>query len=161
MFRFAAPLLLASILASILAPVAASAAQALTIDLRGATPRIDKLDRYDTGSALALRVMAPRASQVTIAGIGPDGSNIRVPLAAAAGGAYAGTMTLPVAGTWSFAADMTVDGEDASTESFPIVAAEPESRLPAAIMAALALASVAGGVGLIAVARRTPTAPAV
>jgi hypothetical protein len=161
MFRSAAPLLLASILASILAPVAALAAQPLTIDLRAAMPRIDKLDRYDTGTALALRVMAPAASQVTIVGVGPDGSNLRVPLAAGAGGIYAGTVTLPVAGTWSFAADTTVDSEDVSTESFPVLAAEPESRLPAAIMAALALVSVAGGVGLIATARRTATAPAV
>ena len=150
MFRLVA----AALLALLVSPAAASAAQPLTIDLRAAAPRIDKLDRYVTGEVLAISVLAPRASAVTLAGVGPDGSNLRVPLAAGPAGMFAGTVTLPIAGAWSLAAATTIDRENISTESFPLLAVEPESRLPATIMAVLAFASVAGGIGLIVVARR-------
>jgi hypothetical protein len=150
MFRFVAPMLLALTLA----PAAALAAQPLGIDLQTATPRVDKLDRYVAGEEVSVRVAAPPGSRVTIVGTGPDGSHLQLALAASPDGAYLGSLTLPVAGTWSFAADTLIGGEDLSTESFPVVVAEPESNVPALVMAALAVASLGGGIGLIVVRRR-------
>jgi len=153
MFRFVAPMLLALTLA----PTAALAAQPLGIDLYTTAPRVDKLDRYVAGEEVSVRVAAPPASRVTIVGVGPDGSNLRLPLVQGPDGAYSGTLMMPVAGTWSLAANTTIGGEDVSTESFPVVVAEPESTLPALVMAALALASIGGGIGLIAVRRHAQT----
>ncbi|HEY4442060.1 MAG TPA: hypothetical protein VGN14_16500 [Candidatus Elarobacter sp.] len=151
MFRLAA----CALLALLLVPAAAGAAQPLTVDLSGTAPVVDKLDRYFTGESVALRVLAPQATQVTIAGVAPDGTTLRVPLVLGTDGAFAGTLTLATAGTWSLAADTTVGAHDVNTESFALLAVAPQSPLAASIMAGLALASVVGGIGLIAVARRT------
>lgn len=151
MFRLAALLLLAC--AALPGVAAAAGAQQLTIDLRGGAPRVLKLDRYETGGPLAVTLQAPGARSAAIDGVAPDGATVRVPLTRGSGGAFTGTLNLATAGTWTLAASTSAGGETISTESITLAAADPESNLPAALMAALSVASIAGGIGLIAVKR--------
>ena len=153
MFRLAALLLLA--LAALPCVALAAGTQALTIDLRGGTPRIDKLERYETGTPLTVTVTAPSAESAMLAGVGPDGSNLRAPLARGADGAFTATVTLATPGTWSLATSTSANGETVSTESFALTVSDAPSPVGAAVMAALSFVSIAGGIGLIAVKRRT------
>jgi hypothetical protein len=152
MLRFLASLLLVT--AACAGVASASGTQSLGIDARGATSQIDKLEHYVVSEPVMIHVTAPGARYVALIGVGPDGKSIRVALGSTGQGAFTGAMALPTRGTWSFAAEIGRSQGHDMTESFPLVVADRESNAGAALMAALALASIGGGVGLIGIARK-------
>jgi hypothetical protein len=149
MFRFLAFLLLC--IATGTAWVAAEPPQKLTVDIRGSAPRIDALERYIVNEPVTIRVDAPFTKSASLVGVAPDGGNVRVPLRRGADGSFAGMLTFPATGIWSLAVDA---GSQARTSTFSISAGERDSHAGAALMLALSVASIAGGLGLITIARK-------
>ena len=98
---------------------------------------------------------APQASAASLIGVGPNGSNLRLPLARDANGSFAGELRLPAAGMWSLAV-VTAFGEDVSTtQSFAVDVADGATLFGrASLLLILAAGSIAGGIGLLALARR-------
>ncbi len=133
---------------------AADASQKLTVDIRGNASRIDALEHYVVNEPVAIHVKAPSAQSAVLVGVAPGGGNVRIPLQRAADGSFAGMLTLPATGIWSLAVDAAVAGTHAKTATFALNAAERDSYAGAALMLALSLASIGGGVGLIRIARQ-------
>ena len=152
MFRFVLVLSLA-LLATPAAALATPGPQALGIDMRTSELRVDRLERYVTTAPITLRMTAPQFSSAAVIGVAPDGSHVRIPLAAGADGAYTATVTLSKPGMWSLAVQTKLGSLESVTGNFPVVVAEGPSPTDAAFMIALAAASICGGVGLIAVGR--------
>lgn len=139
----------------------AGSAQTLGIDVSAAQPRVEQLDRYTSGQPIDVRVMAGAARGAALVGVAPNGADLRVPLARCGDGAYAGTFTPGTPGTWSLAVSIDAAGSANASSSFPIVVAEPgASEATAAVMIALAIASIGGGIGLIGIGRRNAAATA-
>jgi hypothetical protein len=153
MFRLVFALVLAWI-AVAGSPYPAAAAQTLTVRVADTGPQVNHLASYVPDVPIDVTVEAPGARTVALAGLGPDGSNVRFPLAQVRG-VFAGTATFAVAGTWSLAVATTADGPEILGESFPIVVAPGPSSLQIGGLIALALVSIGGGVGLIAAARQS------
>jgi hypothetical protein len=154
MFRFLAFLLLC--IATGTGWAAAESPQKLVVDIRGSAPRIDALERYIVNEPVTVRVDAPFTRSASLVGVAPDGGNVRVPLQRSADGSFAGMLTFPAAGIWSLA---VVAGRQAKTSTFSISAGERDSHAGAALMLALSLASIIGGLGLITIARKLSPRP--
>jgi hypothetical protein len=154
MFRIVAGVLLA-LLATAAAALALAPAQRLAIDLSATTPQVQRQAAYTTAQAIRLHVWAPQASAASLIGVGPNGSNLRLPLARDANGSFAGELRLPAAGMWSLAV-VTAFGEDVSTtQSFAVDVADGATLFGrASLLLILAAGSIAGGIGLLALARR-------
>jgi hypothetical protein len=155
MFRFLALVLLC--LTTGTGWAVAESPQKLLVDIRGSAPRIDALERYIVNEPVTVRVDAPFARSASLVGVAPDGGNVRVPLQRGADGSFAGMLTVPAVGIWSLA---VVAGSQAKTSTFSINAGERDSHAGATLMLALSLASIAGGLGLITVARKLTPRPA-
>jgi hypothetical protein len=155
MFRILAFLLLCITTGT--AWAAAESPQKLTVDIRGSAPRIDALERYIVNEPVTVRVDAPFTKSASLVGVAPDGGNVRVPLQRLADGSFAGMLTFPASGIWSLAVDA---GSQAKTSTFSISAGERDSHAGAALMLALSLASIGGGLGLITIARKVSPRPA-
>jgi len=157
MFRVVAGVLLA-LLATAGAALALAPAQRLAVDLSSGTPQVERQAAYASSQAIRLHVRAPQATAASLIGVGPDGTNLRLPLVRDADGAFGAELRLPAAGTWSLAV-ATVFGEDVSTtQSFAVDVADGAALFgPASLFLVLAAGSIAGGIGLLAVARARPT----
>jgi hypothetical protein len=149
MFRFLAFLLLCTTAGT--AWAAAQGPQKLTVDIRGSAPRIDALERYIVNEPVTVHVDAPFTRSASLVGVAPDGGNVRIPLQRGADGSFVGMLTFPASGIWSLAVDA---GSEARTSTFSISAGERDSHAGAALMLALSFASIAGGFGLITIARK-------
>jgi hypothetical protein len=154
MFRFLAFLLLC--IATGTGWAAAESPQKLVVDIRGSAPRIDALERYIVNEPVTVRVDAPFTRSASLVGVAPDGGSVRVPLQRSADGSFAGMLTFPAAGIWSLA---VVAGSQAKTSTFSISARERDSHAGAAVMLALSVASIIGGLGLITIARKLSPRP--
>jgi hypothetical protein len=154
MFRIVAGVLLA-LLATAAAALALAPAQRLAVDLTSGTPQVERQAAYTSSQAIRLHVRAPQATAASLIGVSPDGSNLRLPLVRDPDGSFAGQLRLPAAGTWSLAV-ATVFGEDVSTtQSFAVDVADGAALFGrASLLLMLAAGSIAGGIGLLAVARR-------
>jgi hypothetical protein len=128
--------------------------QQLFVDLSGGSPRIERLNTYDTQRLIRMRVFDPAAQRVGVAGVAPDGSTIDALLARAEDGFYTGTLALRIAGPWELSIDTTDGGEDVVTQRFTVAAADYPPASEAEVMLALSGASIFSGIGLIAVGRR-------
>jgi hypothetical protein len=113
--------------------------QQLFVDLSGTSPRIERLETYDTARLIRIRVFDPAAQRVGIQGVAPDGSTLDLLLARGEDGFYTGTLTLRMSGSWELSIDTTADYPPAGE---------------AEMMIALSGASIFSGIGLIAVGRR-------
>jgi hypothetical protein len=138
---------------------AAAETQLLSVDLSGPSPRIERIDRYDTQQPIRVRVFDPTAQRVGLQGVAPDGSTLDLLLARGEDGFYSGTFWLRVPGDWSLAFDTTSGDEDALTEHFTVAAADYPPPGEAAVMLVLSGASICSGIGLIAVGRRASLQP--
>ena len=128
--------------------------QQLFVDLSGTSPRIERLETYDTARLIRIRVFDPAAQRVGIQGVAPDGSTLDLLLARGEDGFYTGTLTLRMSGSWELSIDTTDGGEDVVTERFTVAAADYPPAGEAEMMIALSGASIFSGIGLIAVGRR-------
>jgi hypothetical protein len=137
----------------------AAAAQPLTVDERTDQLRVDHLDRYTNGEPVAVRVQVQPAQSVTLVGLAPDGASLRVPLAREADGSFAGNVALSTPGTWTLAVVAAENGVQSTSTSFVVTVTDAGATKESALtMIALALASIGGGVGLIAVGRKNAVA---
>ena len=137
----------------------AAAAQPLTVDERTDQLRVDHLDRYTNGEPLTVRVQVQPAQSVTLVGLAPDGGNLRVPLAREADGSFARDVTLTTPGMWTLAVIAADNGVQSTSTSFVVTVTDAGATTQSALaMIALALASIGGGVGLIAVGRKNAVA---
>jgi hypothetical protein len=153
MLRIVAGVLLALLLtagtALALAPI-----QRLAVDLSGGSPQVERQAAYADSQAIQLRVHAPQATEATLIGVGPDGSNLRFPLVRGAGDTFTQQLRLPLAGSWSLAV-ATVVGEDVrTTQSFAVDVADSGALFgQASVFLVLAVISILGGVSLLLFAR--------
>jgi hypothetical protein len=137
----------------------AAAAQPLTIDERTDQLRVDHLDRYTNDEPLAVRVQAQPAQSVTLLGLAPDGGSLRVPLARQADGSFTGDVSLAKPGTWTLAVDAAANGVQSTSQSFVVIVADARATKESFFtMLGLALVSIGGGLGLIAVGRKNAVA---
>ncbi|MBV8750964.1 MAG: hypothetical protein JO103_14755 [Candidatus Eremiobacteraeota bacterium] len=138
----------------------AAAAQALAVDVLDSGPRVEHQAKYAQAGLIDVRVTARNARSAVLLGVAPDGTNLRIPLARIGGDVFAGSAQFASIGTWSLAiATSTATGQE-TTPSFPIVVDAGPSTGDVALMVALAIVSVCGGIGLIAVGRTAATARA-
>jgi hypothetical protein len=128
--------------------------QRLGVDLRGGTPLVERQAAYADSQSIQLLVHAPQASAATLVGVGPDGTNLRYPLARGAGDTFSNRLQLPAAGLWSLAVATVVGQDVRTTQSFGIDVADGNALLgEASIFLSLAVASIAAGVGLLLIAK--------
>jgi hypothetical protein len=154
MFRAALGLVLAFLTTSATAG-AAGAAQPLAVAVGDAGQQVRSQPRYTPAAPIDVRVEAPRARAAALIGVAPDGANVRVPLTRASAGVFTGSATLPEPGTWSLAVATTADDVEVTGTTFTVTVEPGPSGLEIGGLIALALASIGGGVGLIATRRNT------
>ena len=139
--------------------VAAAAAQPLSIDNRTDQLRIDHLDAYSNGEPVTVRVQAQPAQAVTLIGLSPAGTDLRVPLVREPDGSFTGVATLSAPGSWTLAISTTANGVQTLSQSFVVTVADSAATTSSVLtMLGLALVSIGGGVGLIAVGRKNAVA---
>jgi hypothetical protein len=150
---------LSALAAVILTAGIAAAAQPLTIDDRTDQLRVDHLDRYTNGEPVAVRVQAQPAQGVALLLLAPDGTSTRVPLALDADGSFSGTVTLAAPGTWTLAIAVNANGVQTTSQSFVAIVTDARATYESVLtMLGLALVSIGGGIGLIAVGRKSALA---
>ncbi|HTW83522.1 MAG TPA: hypothetical protein VMD91_05560 [Candidatus Sulfotelmatobacter sp.] len=153
MFRIIAGVVLALVLTAGVA-LAVAPGQHLRVDLSAGSPSVERQGDYASSQPIELRVRAPRASSASVVGVGPDGSNLNVPLAREADGSFRGALRLAIPGAWSLAVATLAGDEGTTTQSFPIDVADGDALFgQAGLLFFLAAASIVAG---IAVLRRRP-----
>jgi hypothetical protein len=158
MFRIIAGVLLA-LLATAGAAVAFAPAQHLRVDLRPATPVVERQTAYTSSQPIELRVRAPQAQTASLVGVGPDGSNLRFPLERRADGSFKGAVRLPMPGAWSLAVATVAGAETSTTDSFAVDVADGTVLLGQAwMLLGLAALSIVGGLALLMRRRPQPAA---
>lgn len=152
--------MLLALLATAGAAVAFAPTQHLRVDLRPATPLVERQAAYTTSQPIELRVRAPQAQAASLVGVGPDGSNLRFPLERRADGSFNGSVRLPMPGAWSLAVATVAGAETNTTESFAVDVADGTALFGQAwILLGLAAISIIGGLALLM--RRRPQAAVV
>src|SRR5579884_210913 len=137
------------------APLAASAAQPLVVDVTEAGSQVRNLAVYDLATPVAMRVIAPLATDAAVLAVDPFGGSQRFALTRASDGAWTGPVALGTAGTWTLSVATT--GPHGHTSTTPPFAVQAEHRLVQVspeMLGVLACVSIAGGLGLIGVGRR-------
>lgn len=132
--------------------------QLLGITVRGESQKIDRLDHYNAAQPVTIRVVAPEAARVVVAGAKPDGTPMRVALQRGADGTYTGTLDVPTPGTWILAAHTTIGGIETTTGKISMQVKPPPTHDDPTLMLVAALVSIGGGLGLIVIGRTTAAA---
>jgi hypothetical protein len=106
-----------------------------------------------------LHVRAPRAQTASLVGVGPDGSNLRLPLERRPDGSFKAAVRLPMPGAWSLAIATVAGAETNTTDSFAVDVADGTLLFGQAwTLLGLAALSIIGGLALVMRRRPQPAA---